>query len=524
MRRDLLSTILFGLLGCGCLKQRPVLVGTDEAAYLPCSGAPSCPNGVRSPCSLPDVVVDRPSLLDTASLAQGYLLLRPLAGNDQENTFIYDTKTGFLVATVPDIGGETYYKLPDGRLAPGMKCLGPQALLVGPIIWAPYKQAKELALAVAARGALTDGGADQEAAAIVSAMCTSAAYQAKRELRCGEVTCKVFGQGSSQARENGKPVAEVHGCNYAVSYECVADADAAAHYDYTCRRIPEARMSTRSGGRSYEAFGTKNVEAGSDPLPYAFAGEAFDSTTNLAYHRARWMDSRVGRFTGMDGASGFDRRPLTLHKYIYGNDEPVGHIDPSGFDGIGPSEQMDFYDPANVRLPDACGQDIGPAAPFMDLVAVDALDIAPAPIDGQPQTFKDEWSGLIFQYTCAPNKGQYWFTAPIKGPEDLTSDLGASYASYFPDLAKYNRNVVGFYHTHPLVQSHWDINLANDEPDREQQSGWNLYFGETYPNATHQLNASQWSDSFQIYGIQERTLGYTGIRPAWGYPPQRQIQ
>ena len=61
--------------------------------------------------------------------------------------------------------------------------------------------------------------------------------------------------------------------------------------------------------RAYEAFGTKNVEAGGDPLAYGFAGEALDSTTKLAYHRARWMDSRVGRFTGMDGFPGFLRSP-----------------------------------------------------------------------------------------------------------------------------------------------------------------------------------------------------------------------
>jgi RHS repeat-associated protein len=52
--------------------------------------------------------------------------------------------------------------------------------------------------------------------------------------------------------------------------------------------------------RAYEAFGTKNVEAGNDPLAYGFAGEPFEPTSLLAYHRARWMDARVGRFAGMD--------------------------------------------------------------------------------------------------------------------------------------------------------------------------------------------------------------------------------
>jgi RHS repeat-associated protein len=56
--------------------------------------------------------------------------------------------------------------------------------------------------------------------------------------------------------------------------------------------------------RAYEAFGTKNVEAGSDPLAYGFAGEPFESNSKLAYHRARWMDARVGRFGSPDPTRG----------------------------------------------------------------------------------------------------------------------------------------------------------------------------------------------------------------------------
>jgi RHS repeat-associated protein len=86
--------------------------------------------------------------------------------------------------------------------------------------------------------------------------------------------------------------------------------------------------------RAYQAFGTKNVEAGSDPLAYGFAGEPFEGTSSLAYHRARWMDARVGRFLGMDPAQPNDGQPISLHRYIYGSDEPTGVVDPTGNDGI----------------------------------------------------------------------------------------------------------------------------------------------------------------------------------------------
>jgi RHS repeat-associated protein len=82
--------------------------------------------------------------------------------------------------------------------------------------------------------------------------------------------------------------------------------------------------------RAYEAFGTKNVEAGSDPLAYGFAGEPFEGTTRLAYHRARWMDARVGRFVGMDRWRGIPEAPATLHRYSYVWNGPTNGTDPSG--------------------------------------------------------------------------------------------------------------------------------------------------------------------------------------------------
>ena len=84
--------------------------------------------------------------------------------------------------------------------------------------------------------------------------------------------------------------------------------------------------------RAYEAFGTKNVEAGSDPLAYGFAEEPFQADSMLAYHRARWMDARVGRFAGMDPAAPKWRMPGTLHRYLYVTNNPANLTDPSGRD------------------------------------------------------------------------------------------------------------------------------------------------------------------------------------------------
>ena len=89
---------------------------------------------------------------------------------------------------------------------------------------------------------------------------------------------------------------------------------------------------TTTDTRGYEAFGTKNREAGSDPLAYGFAGEPFQGDSMLAYHRARWMDARVGRFEGMDSYAEDESSPATLNRFAYGGDSPVTMKDPTGND------------------------------------------------------------------------------------------------------------------------------------------------------------------------------------------------
>jgi RHS repeat-associated protein len=92
---------------------------------------------------------------------------------------------------------------------------------------------------------------------------------------------------------------------------------------------------TTTDTKAYEAFGGVVASAGTDPLPYGFAGEAFDGTSGLAYHRARWMDPRVGRFVGMDPLSNQPDSPIHIHQYEYAEDEPLSRRDPTGLDPDG---------------------------------------------------------------------------------------------------------------------------------------------------------------------------------------------
>jgi RHS repeat-associated protein len=83
-------------------------------------------------------------------------------------------------------------------------------------------------------------------------------------------------------------------------------------------------------GYTYSAFGELLAHTGSDPQPYTFAGEPYNPNIGFYYNRARWLDPRVGRFTGMDPFRGVEHDPASLHRYLYAADDPINKVDPSG--------------------------------------------------------------------------------------------------------------------------------------------------------------------------------------------------
>ena len=80
----------------------------------------------------------------------------------------------------------------------------------------------------------------------------------------------------------------------------------------------------------YDAFGNLLVSTGSTVNNYLFAGEQWDPNLGLYYNRARYLDVRSGRFWSMDTEEGDDLDPVSLHKYLYAEVNPIDHVDPSG--------------------------------------------------------------------------------------------------------------------------------------------------------------------------------------------------
>ncbi|MGA8367822.1 MAG: RHS repeat-associated core domain-containing protein, partial [Candidatus Acidiferrales bacterium] len=82
----------------------------------------------------------------------------------------------------------------------------------------------------------------------------------------------------------------------------------------------------------YDAFGNEIHSTGTTPNEFLFAGEQFDSTLNLYYNRARYLNVTTGRFWSMDSFEGDAESPLSLHKYLYAGNDPINRLDPSGND------------------------------------------------------------------------------------------------------------------------------------------------------------------------------------------------
>jgi RHS repeat-associated protein len=81
----------------------------------------------------------------------------------------------------------------------------------------------------------------------------------------------------------------------------------------------------------FDAFGNETAKTGSTDNSYGFQGEEKDET-GLYYLRARYMDPSTGTFTSMDTYGGSLSDPMSLHKYLFANSNPVIYCDPSGHD------------------------------------------------------------------------------------------------------------------------------------------------------------------------------------------------
>ena len=80
----------------------------------------------------------------------------------------------------------------------------------------------------------------------------------------------------------------------------------------------------------FDAFGLTINQTGTTSNNYLYAGEQYDHDLGLYFLRARYLDVNRGRFWSQDEYEGRGVDPASLHKYLYGANDPINNIDPSG--------------------------------------------------------------------------------------------------------------------------------------------------------------------------------------------------
>jgi RHS repeat-associated protein len=110
-------------------------------------------------------------------------------------------------------------------------------------------------------------------------------------------------------------------------------------YYYVHDRLGSVRMVIDSAGAAvcsytYKPYGQfytgECVETSGVDNPWKFTGQYYDAEIEQYYLRARQYDPQMMRFTSRDSVNGQYISPLTLHKYLYCQNEPIDSMDRIG--------------------------------------------------------------------------------------------------------------------------------------------------------------------------------------------------
>jgi RHS repeat-associated protein len=84
----------------------------------------------------------------------------------------------------------------------------------------------------------------------------------------------------------------------------------------------------------YDGYGNVLATTASTANNYRYAGQQWDPDLGMYYLRARYYKPSLGRFWTGDSYEGDQSDPLSLHKYLYCQANPINMIDPTGCLGL----------------------------------------------------------------------------------------------------------------------------------------------------------------------------------------------
>ncbi|MEW6745504.1 MAG: RHS repeat-associated core domain-containing protein [Planctomycetota bacterium] len=113
-------------------------------------------------------------------------------------------------------------------------------------------------------------------------------------------------------------------------------ADGSEHY-YHANDIGNVLALTDRNGQitdryGYTPFGLLWGREGATGNPFTYVGAlgVMEEADGLYFMRARFYDPETGRFLGKDPVEGALTAPQGLHRYVYGENDPVRMLDPTG--------------------------------------------------------------------------------------------------------------------------------------------------------------------------------------------------
>ncbi len=212
-------------------------------------------------------------------------------------------------------------------------------------------------------------------------------------------------------------------------------------YFYLHDRLGSVRLLIDTDGNvknkyTYQPFGEMLETSETIDNPFKFTGQFFDDEISQYYLRARMYDPHISRFTSRDPVRGKFEQPLTLHKYLYCENEPINRMDPLGLLYVpagGPDYNWSTTQDIIGRANELVGTNFieGPVEAFRLFGRGGEFDYKYTPFTFQitknTTVEGSEFSNYLAGYTCYYNYG-------------LAGELGARGAGHYWSLVESGRS------------------------------------------------------------------------------------
>jgi len=205
----------------------------------------------------------------------------------------------------------------------------------------------------------------------------------------------------------------------------------APRYFYLHDRLGSVRQVINSNAVvvkmfTFEPFGETIEEQGSFYTSWQFAGQYLDSEIGQYHLRARQYNPYISRFTSRDFLAGNFEEPLSLHRYLYCENEPISRIDLSGL----------------LYQPPALNNNISQTRQVID-AAVEFVRSRGFP-NGPIEAFS--WRGLEFDYKFTQYTFQISRSYETRGSEFTNWLTGYTCTYLYGTAGNWGSRLGGHYH------------------------------------------------------------------------------